>query len=209
MGDDFELCLNIPYPVFQLLQPSALSPSAPPLQVLPSLFPRCPFLFSQTSRCPCSSSALSTSSCGPETVGLCSRRPRGTGRPRPRARLPARRAQLSREQWRSSRQPPARLLRNRTSPLNHLRLPGLPSPSSSTSPPPPFWAWSFEKSSSTDRWTGQAAAVRNLGSPHSGFLSFLLLEPQMGWQELRASCLLPGPRHLTWGCRPPPSLCCG
>ena len=42
MGDDFELCLNIPYPVFQLLQPSALSPSAPPTPGTPLPVPTMP-----------------------------------------------------------------------------------------------------------------------------------------------------------------------
>ncbi|KAM9004835.1 synaptophysin-like protein 2 isoform X2 [Sarcophilus harrisii] len=46
--------------------------------------------------------ASSTSSCGPGTVGLYSRRPRGTAKARPRTRVPARRVQLSRARWRSS-----------------------------------------------------------------------------------------------------------
>ncbi|XP_007485147.1 synaptophysin-like protein 2 isoform X1 [Monodelphis domestica] len=48
------------------------------------------------------SSASSTSSCGPGTVGLCSRRPHGMGRARTRTRGPARRVRLSRAPWRSN-----------------------------------------------------------------------------------------------------------
>lgn len=65
----------------------------------------------------CSSLALSTSSCGLETVGLCSKRPRGTDKARTRARAPARRVQQNREQWRSSKQPSSAHSPNWTAPF--------------------------------------------------------------------------------------------
>lgn len=105
MGGGLELYLSIQFSV-SFCGPLYLSPPAPstgpPFRVRTML----PHSSHKFLRCLCSSSALSTSSCGPGTVGSCSRRPRGTGRARTRAKAPAPRAQLSREPWRSSKQPP-------------------------------------------------------------------------------------------------------
>jgi hypothetical protein len=56
-------------------------------------------------------------------------------RTRARARAPARKVQLSREQWRSSKQPPP-VYSTWTAPLQHLQLPR--PPSSFSSPNVPF-----------------------------------------------------------------------
>ena len=104
---------------------------------------------------------------------------RARTRARTRARAPARRAQLSKERWRSSKRPPPGYSRTGQRLFNRLWLPGPPSSSSPNSPPPLFWALSFETSS----LDGQASAVGNLGSPPSGFLSLLLLEPRMAGDQ--------------------------
>lgn len=148
----------------------------------------------------CSSLALSTSSCGLETVGLCSKRPRGTDKARTRARAPARRVQRSRGQWRSSKQPSSAYSptgRHLVSSSSFYRTSSSSSsscsssPSSSNSLPPSFWTLRFE------RMDGWASAVGNLGRPP------LASYPSSCWgskrQDLSASCLLPGLKHLTWG----------
>lgn len=142
MGDGPTPCFTAS-PLSFRLSPT-LYASLPSLtQESPSLCPQCLPSYSHDlltpPPCLCSSSALSTSSCGPGTVGLCSRRPPWHGQGQDQGQGASPRAQLSREQWRSSKQPPATPRQDSTSSITS-GFQDLPLPFSSNFPPPPFWA---------------------------------------------------------------------